>query len=110
MNRMYGKRGFQLVTISLDGPDNEQAALKVLKENHLSATNYLLHSRDRDKSVGALDKEWNGSIPFTLLIAPGGKVLYRKAGPIDPHAVKRAVVGYLGRTYGVTRPAPGAAE
>jgi hypothetical protein len=32
-------------------------------------------------------------------VAPGGKVLYRKAGAVEPLAVRRAVVGFLGRTY-----------
>ena len=47
----------------------------------------------------ALDKEWPGPIPYTLLIAPGGKVIYRKTGAIEPLDVKRAVVEFLGRTY-----------
>ena len=38
-------------------------------------------------------------LPHTLVIAPGGKVLYRKTGPMEPLEVKRAIVGYLGRTY-----------
>ena len=38
-------------------------------------------------------------MPYTLLIAPGGKVLYRKSGPLEPLEVKRAVVEHLGRTY-----------
>jgi len=33
------------------------------------------------------------------VIAPGGKVLYRKSGAAEPLAVKRAIVDYLGRTY-----------
>jgi len=33
-----------------------------------------------------------------VLIAPGGKVLYRKTGAIDPLEVRKAIVGYLGRT------------
>ena len=59
----------------------------------------LVKTDDRDKFAEALDKEWPGPVPYTLLIAPGGKVLYRKAGAIDPLEVKRAVVSYLGRTY-----------
>ncbi len=55
--------------------------------------------RDRDTFAEALDKEWPGPLPYTLLIAPGGKMLYRKSGPIDPLDVKRAIVAYLGRTY-----------
>jgi peroxiredoxin len=99
MNRMYRKRDFQMVTISMDDPDKEEAALKTLKENHLSATNMILNTDNLDKFAEAIDKEWQGPVPYTLLIAPGGKVIYRKSGPIDPLEVKRAVVDYLGRTY-----------
>ena len=72
---------------------------KVLKENHVAATNYHPELDDRDKFAEALDQEWPGPVPYTLLIAPGGKILYRKTGAIDPLEVKRAIVGYLGRTY-----------
>jgi len=99
MNRMYRKRKFKFVTISMDEPDKQDAALKVLKEVHASSTNYLLHTKDRDKFAEALDKEWPGPLPYTVLIAPGGKILYRKAGAADPLEVKRAVVKFLGRTY-----------
>jgi peroxiredoxin len=99
MNRMYRKRNFQLVTISLDEPEKKEDALKVLKENHLSATNYILNTKDRDTFAEALDKQWPGPIPYTLLIAPGGKVIYRKTGAIEPLDVKRAIVEFLGRTY-----------
>jgi peroxiredoxin len=99
MNRMYRKRPFELITISLDEPDKRDDALKTLSENHVALKNYLLKTSDRDRFAEALDKEWPGPLPYTLLIAPGGKVIYRKTGAIDPLEVKRAVVGYLGRTY-----------
>jgi peroxiredoxin len=99
MNRMYRRRSFQLVTISLDDPAKRAEALKVLQENHVSATNTILNSTDRDKLAEALDQEWPGPVPYTLVIAPGGKILYRKTGQIDPLELKRAIVGYIGRTY-----------
>ena len=99
MNRMYRGREFRLVTISTDDPEKRDDALKALKENRVAATNYLMQSEDKDKFARALDKEWPGPVPYTLLIAPGGKVLYRKVGPIEPLEVRRAIVGYLGRTY-----------
>ncbi len=99
MHRMYRKRNFQMVTISLDEPEQKDAALKVLREHHLSATNYISAASSKDKLAELLDKEWPGPIPYTLLIAPGGKVLYRKSGAIDPLEVRRTIVDYLGRTY-----------
>jgi len=99
MNRMYRGREFQLVTISLDDPEKEQAVSKVLGEKHVAATNYLLTLKDRDKFAELLDKHWPGPLPYALLIAPGGKVLFRKSGAIEPLAVRQAIVGHLGRTY-----------
>jgi peroxiredoxin len=99
MNRMYRKRDFKLVTISMDEPEKDGAALKVLKDLHVSATNYIVGFKDRDKFAELLDKDWPGPLPHTLVIAPGGKVLYRKTGAMGPLEVKRAIVGYLGRTY-----------
>jgi peroxiredoxin len=99
MNRMYRGRKFQLVTISLDDLPKRDDALKVLKENHVSATNFILASDDRDKFAEALDQEWPGPVPYTVVIVPGGKIVYRKSGPIDPLLLKRAIVTNLGRTY-----------
>jgi peroxiredoxin len=99
MNRMYRRRPFHLVTISLDTPEKDEETLKVLKEKHVAATNYRSAIKDRDRFADLLDKEWPGPVPYTLIIEPGGKVLYRKSGAVEPLAVKRAIVGYLGRTY-----------
>lgn len=99
MNRMYRGRDFKLITISLDDLDAQSKALEVLTQHHVSATNYLLDAENRDAFAEALDPQWPGPVPYTLLIAPGGKVLYRHTGEIDPLEVKRAIVDFLGRTY-----------
>jgi peroxiredoxin len=99
INRMYRKRKFQLVTVSLDEPEKKDDALKVLTENHVAMKNYILKTDSRDRFAEALDAQWPGAIPYTVLIAPGGKVLYRKTGAVDPLELRRAVVDYLGRTY-----------
>jgi len=99
IRNMYRTRKFRLVTICMDEPGQKEAALKVLKERYVSSTNYFLTIADRDRFADLLDKDWAGPVPYTLLIAPGGKVAYRHDGPIDPLKVKRAIVDVLGRTY-----------
>ena len=76
MNRMYRGRPFRLVTISLDDPEKQAEAIRVLKENHVAAANYILKTGDHDAFAEALDKEWPGPVPYTLVVAPGGKVVY----------------------------------
>jgi peroxiredoxin len=100
MNRMYRTRKFQLVTISLDDMANREEAARVLKENHVAATNFILNADNRDQFAQALDQQWPGPVPYTLVIAPGGRIIYRKTGAIEPLELKRAIVGYLGRTAG----------
>jgi peroxiredoxin len=99
INRMYRKRRFEMVTISMDEPGRRDLALKTLKESHVSSTNYLFAGKSRDQFAEALDPEWPGPVPYTILVAPGGKVIYRKVDEIDPLELKKAIVDHLGRTY-----------
>jgi peroxiredoxin len=99
MNRMYRRRNFELATISADAPDIKERALDLLKEKEVSTSNYLFDGNDKYKLMDAVDVKSSGALPYTLLIAPGGRVLYSKSGPVDPLELKKAIVGYLGRTY-----------
>jgi thiol-disulfide isomerase/thioredoxin len=99
INRMYRGRKFEMVTISLDEPEQDEQALKVLREHKVAMKNLHYTGDDRDALGSALDKEWPGPVPYTVLIAPGGKVLKRWSGTIEPLEVKRAIVDVLGRTY-----------
>jgi peroxiredoxin len=99
INRMYRRRPFELITISADGPNNREAALEALKKHYVSCTNYLFDSDDKYQLIEALDPEWEGGLPHTLLIAPGGKVIYRHADSIDPQELKTVIADTLGRTY-----------
>jgi peroxiredoxin len=99
MNRMYRRRNFELITLSLDEPDKKDDALKALREQKVAATNYLVNVPKRDAFADLLDKQWQGPLPYTLVIAPDGKIIYRKQGAIEPLAVKRVIADTLGRTY-----------
>jgi len=99
MNRMYRKRPFEMITISMDDAKKQDQALAMLTKLHVATTNYIFNSDKRDALVEALDKEWPGPVPYTVLIAPGGKVIYRQTGEFDAMELKKAIVGYIGRTY-----------
>ncbi len=99
LQRMYGQRNFEVVTLSLDRPNLGDKVLEFLEEKEASFPNYLVTTTDREPIFEMIDPEWQGNIPYTLLIAPGGKVLYRHAGIIDPLEVKKVIIGRLGRFY-----------
>lgn len=98
MNRMYRNREFELITISMDDIGKKQNALNFLKKKQASTKNYILNG-DKYKFIEALDKKWEGSLPYTLFIAPGGKILYSKQGTIDPLQLKRLIADSIGRIY-----------
>ena len=99
INRTYRKRGLELVTISANSPEEKGKVQEILKKTQVSASNYLFQGDDKYKLMDAVDEKAAGPVPHTVLIAPGGKVIYRKSGPCEPLAIKRAIVDYLGRTY-----------
>jgi peroxiredoxin len=99
INRMYRRRHFELITISLDEPDAIKDASKILKQTYASTKNYLSSVTDTDELAEALDPEWPGPVPYTILIAPGGEIVYRKDGEIDAPELLREIADRLGRTY-----------
>lgn len=99
MNRMYRHRGFELITISADAPEEKEKALEFLKKKQVSAKNYLFDGNNKYKLMDAVDEKSSGAVPHTILIAPGGKILYSKSGPCNPLEVRKAIIGYLGRIY-----------
>jgi len=105
MNRMYRKRDFEFITITMDDLKRKDKALKQLQELHASGKNYILKTADeegsdRDAAMTGLDEKWEGPLPHTVIIAPGGKILYRNTGGISNFLeLKRIVVDHIGRTY-----------
>jgi hypothetical protein len=49
--------------------------------------------------IEAVDPKWQGALPHTILVAPGGEVVYRSAGAFDTLKLRKAIVGWLGRYY-----------
>src|SRR5205085_5369359 len=76
--RMYRSREFTLVTVSADERPN---VMKFLEGQHATSRNLLFASRDTLQA--AFDSKWDSSLPYTVLIAPGGRVLYRREGAVD---------------------------
>ena len=99
MHRMYRRRNFELITLSADAPAAKDKVLETLKAKQASATNYLFDGGDKKTLLKAVDEKAAGTLPHVLLVAPGGEVLYRKAGMIDPLELKKAIVAFVGRTY-----------
>ena len=101
IERMYGARDFRFASISMDNPDQLDKALKFLKSKESAVPNYLMDTNDKYEVINVVGKEWDGSLPITLLIEPGGKIAYRVPGTIQPLVLRKAIVDHpmIGRYY-----------
>jgi peroxiredoxin len=95
INRMYRHRDFELVTVSLNRPEEQQQVVDFLKKKQASCRNLIFASAEREKLIDAFDPDWPGAVPYTVLINPEGKVIYHETGSIDPRAIKRAIVAAM---------------
>ena len=95
MFRMYRHRPFTLVTVSANYPDAEKGVLRVLQEQHASSTNLLFGDMDIYKLMAAFDPDWNGAVPYTMLIKADGEVVYKHQGEIDPLEIRRLIIANL---------------
>ena len=101
MNRMYNARDFELITISADDPAKKDKVLKFLKEKQAANANYIFTGDNKYKLIEAVDPNWQGALPYTLLVEPGGKIVYAKQSTIDPLKMKKMIVenDLIGRVY-----------
>jgi len=101
MNRMYRGRDFEFVSISADDPAKKDKALQFLQKQESSVKNYIFNIDDKYKLIEAIDPQWQGALPYTILVEPGGKIVYSKQGPIDASEMKKMIVEnhMIGRYY-----------
>jgi peroxiredoxin len=99
VHRMYRGRHFELITISMDETDANDAAMKTLQKAFASTKNYHSSITDTDQFAEVFDSKWPGPLPYTILVAPGGEIVYRKEGEIDFAELRREIANRLGRTY-----------
>ncbi|HEY5408905.1 MAG TPA: redoxin family protein [Ginsengibacter sp.] len=97
----YRDRGLEFVSISADDPANKDKALRFLQRKLASGTNYIYSGDNKYKMIEAVDPKWDGALPYTLLIEPGGKIVYAHQGAIDEEEWRKIIFDdpMMGRIY-----------
>ena len=97
--RMYSVRDFDLVTVSANLPDEKESVMRVLQKMHATTRNLLFDSSDTVALQAAFDPTWESAVPYTVLIAPDGKILYKKQGSLDILELRRTILANLPSDY-----------
>jgi thiol-disulfide isomerase/thioredoxin len=93
--RMYRSRDFEMVTVATNLPDEKPGVLKFLLKQHASSRNLIFATNDTYALQTAFDPKWESGVPYTVLLAPDGKVLYQQTGDLDVLALRRVILANL---------------
>ena len=112
--RKFGLRDFELITISTDDP-KDSAKVKAflekrgaglldrlkpsLKAEGRTTNSYIFSDPDTNALVKALDPEWPGAIPHTVLVGTDGKILWRHTGAVNGEELRAKILDHMGRYY-----------
>ncbi len=99
LNRIYRGREFEAVTVNADEGSKREKALEFLKTQQASTRNVAFDKGDPYALIEAVDPKWQGALPHTIVVAPGGEVIYRSEGAFDTLKLRKAIVGWLGRYF-----------
>ncbi len=106
-SRRFQARALEFISISLDPAAarpavskflaSQYAAMpdstaKSLKESGLASNNYHWTGGNLDTMAAAIDAEWTGALPHTVLIAPSGKILWRHTGELDVTEMRKQIL------------------
>jgi len=93
--RMYGPRGLDFTTVSTNDPQERPAVIEFLQKHHASHRNLQFGTPDVYGLEAAFDPAMPASVPFTLLLAPNGDVLYQELGASEIPKLRRAILANL---------------
>lgn len=101
LQRMYGARDFEFVSLSMDKPDQRDKALEFLQKQNSALRNLQFSGENSYALAELIGDNWNGALPYTLLIEPGGEVVWTHQGEVDFLELKRTIVEHplMGRYY-----------
>ena len=114
LSRRLGNRDFELITISVDDPKDQPKVQQFLDKQHMAipnrvkrslksegrkTNNYLFTGANTEALFKALDPAAPGPVPHTVVIAPGGKVVYRRASELPFSELQSKLIEQLGPYY-----------
>src|SRR4051794_16640860 len=114
ISRRLANRDFELITISADEPKDHAKVQKFLEDQHAAVpnrvqrslkaegrqtNNYQFVGGDPAALLKALDPDAPGPVPYTIVVAPGGKIIYRRAGEVDFADLRSKLIDALGPYY-----------
>lgn len=105
--RRFQNRSVEFISISVDPPSQRPAVSKFLESRHAALSdrtapslasegratnNYHWTGGNPDALAKSIDPEWTGALPHSILVAPGGKIIWRHTDEIDVVELRRQIL------------------
>ncbi len=95
--RMYSVRDFHLVTVATNSADDRAAVQELLEKQHATSQNLLF--ADQAGLRRTFGGQWDAAEPYTVLLAPDGRILYHRAGSVDILQLRRTILANMESEY-----------
>ncbi|HEY5883071.1 MAG TPA: TlpA disulfide reductase family protein [Pyrinomonadaceae bacterium] len=93
----YRPKGLDFITVSLDDITEIKGGVpSFLQEMGATMPAYLLNVVDPEPSIRAVDPNWGGALPATVLYDKDGRIVFKHFGRIKPAELRAAVQKALG--------------
>jgi thiol-disulfide isomerase/thioredoxin len=84
-------RGFELVTVSADDPEQDADAEQVLRDFHAPEPGYRKQALKDEQFINAIDPKWSGALPALFLYDRHGRKVQSFIGETDSKTIAEAV-------------------
>jgi thiol-disulfide isomerase/thioredoxin len=91
LENKFRERGFVLITISADEPEQERDAYEFLKQSGVRFPAYLKNVGNSDRFITHIDKDWSGALPALFLFDRSGRKVRGFIGETDPRDLEDAI-------------------
>lgn len=109
-SRRFQSRPFEFISVSCDPKDDRkkvetfltsrhaatpEPTLKAIQTEGRTTNNFHWTGENPDKLAEAIDAEWSGALPHTVLVSKDGKILWRHSGELDAVEMRRQILKAL---------------
>lgn len=89
------KRGFVLITVSADEPEQERDAAELLLKSGIRSPGYIKRARNDENFINSIDRKWSGALPALFLYDREGKRAASFIGETEAAEIEAAVAKLL---------------
>ena len=97
LERKLRQKGFVLVTVSADEPEQSSAAAAFLAKHGVRPPAYLKKAANDQAFIDTVNREWTGTLPATFLYDKNGRLARTFIGEAKIQTLEQEISKLLGR-------------